>query len=426
MPHPHRLSQGRTISQTEEPGPHTQCEVECMFCGQAIDMASIQDHIDVCDISHQQSTSAAQTSAAQSSASTSAAQSSASTSAAQSSASTSAAQSSASTSAAQSSAAQSSASTTAAQTSVVSTSSTGRVSEICNEEWKLEPDAKAAAKMFQTHLLKDADQKPTLKLTLDMHVTEEDRERAIIGFYKQTNIDWTRPFEVQLKGDCAIGDGVKKYLFSLCLNKVQTGLHLHLVDLLWSRLWLEDCPDLDIVEIVSLLESQTVLTPENVDQVNHLALSWDLPNLTENNRRLLAQQILHHGVIVRRERQMVQLRKGLKDTRVLEMLKEWPELASALFPRSAEAELEPEMIIERIVWPEPDSDEEEEIDDYCTSSSELQQLIEFWTGWAVLPDELYVSVDRDAIPEENKSSSPHSLTMADDLHTKEISTPHRP
>ena len=46
-------------------------------------------------------------------------------------------------------------------------------------------------------------------------------------------------------------------------------------------------------------------------------------------------------VIVRRERQMVQLQKGLKDTRVLEMLKERPELASALFPRSAE--LEPEV-----------------------------------------------------------------------------------
>ncbi|CAL8310478.1 unnamed protein product [Boreogadus saida] len=487
-----------TISQTEEPGPHTQCEVECMFCGQVINMASIQDHIDVCEISHQQSTSAAQTSAqssaaqssaqsaaptsaAQSAASTSAVQSAAPTSAAQSAAPTSAAQSAASTSAAQSSAqssastsaAQSSASTSAAQTSAASTSSTGRVSEICNEEWKLEPDTKAAAKMFQTHLLKDADQKPTLKLTLDMHVTEEDRERAIIGFYKQTNIDWTRPFEVQLKGDCAIGDGVKKYFFSLCLNKLQTGLHLHLdytggktilftgaadhlvpstslpllqgdlfrvagriighsflnrgpllsgmgqclFPLLASKdmgaidaavLQLDDCPDLDIVEIVSLLESQTVLTPENVDQVNHLALSWDLPNLTENNRRLLGQQILHHGVIVRRERQMAQLRKGLKDTRVLQMLKERPELASALFPRSAEAELEPELIIERIVWPEPDSDEEEEIDEYCSvvaylrqyislaSSSELQQLIEFWTGWAVLPDELYVSVDRDA------------------------------
>ncbi|CAL8235939.1 unnamed protein product [Boreogadus saida] len=222
--------------------------------------------------SHQQSTSAAQTSAqssaaqssaqsaaptsaAQSAASTSAAQSAAPTSAAQSAASTSAAQSAASTSAAQSSAqsaaptsaAQSAASTSAAQTSAASTSSTGRVSEICNEEWKLEPDTKAAAKMFQTHLLKDADQKPTLKLTLDMHVTEEDRERAIIGFYKQTNIDWTRPFEVQLKGDCAIGDGVKKYFFSLCLNKLQTGLHLHLGKSILSFKFLNVCGYTDVL-----------------------------------------------------------------------------------------------------------------------------------------------------------------------------------
>lgn len=29
-------------------------------------------------------------------------------------------------------------------------------------------------------------------------------------------------------GDCAIGDGVKKYFFSLCLRKIQTGLHLDL------------------------------------------------------------------------------------------------------------------------------------------------------------------------------------------------------
>ncbi|CAL8239620.1 unnamed protein product [Gadus morhua 'NCC'] len=33
----------KTISQTEEPGPYTQCEVQCLFCGQAIDVASIQD-----------------------------------------------------------------------------------------------------------------------------------------------------------------------------------------------------------------------------------------------------------------------------------------------------------------------------------------------------------------------------------------------
>lgn len=69
-----------------------------------------------------------------------------------------------------------------------------------NLEWKREPDVKMAAQMFRNYKLKDADQKPTLVLTLDLHNTEEERERAIISFYKQTNVDWTRPFEVCLKG----------------------------------------------------------------------------------------------------------------------------------------------------------------------------------------------------------------------------------
>ena len=34
-----------------------------------------------------------------------------------------------------------------------------------------------------------------------------------------------------------------------------------------------------------------------------------------------------------------------------------------------------QMIIERIVWPEPDSDEEEEIDDYCSVVAYLRQYI---------------------------------------------------
>ncbi|XP_076127984.1 uncharacterized protein LOC143109213 [Alosa pseudoharengus] len=216
-----------------------------------------------------------------------------------------------------------------------------------------------AAKMFRNNLMKDADQKPTLVFTLDMNTTEEGRERAMIGFYKQTSVDWTRPLEVRLKGDCAIGDGVKKYFFSLCLKKIQTGLHLdldniggktllfigqmdHLVPssslvllngdlfrvagriighsflnegplltgmgqflfpLLANKdpgedaiLQIQDCPDTDVTDTVCLLESQTVLTVEQIEQVNNLALSWDLPTFTEDNRRLLSAQILHHGV----------------------------------------------------------------------------------------------------------------------------------
>ncbi|XP_062402497.1 uncharacterized protein LOC134093461 [Sardina pilchardus] len=170
---------------------------------------------------------------------------------------------------------------------------------------------------------------------------------------------------------------------------------------------IKDCPDTDITDIVCLLESQTVLTVEEIDQINNLALSWDMPVYTEESRRLLSAQILHHGVIVRRARQMAQLRTGLKDTGVLKMLKERPDLVAVLFSRSAEAEMEAQMVIERIIWPEPDSDEEDEIDSYCSASAFLRQyidtassvqlrhLVEFWTGWAVLPEELYVSVEKD-------------------------------
>ncbi|XP_076129024.1 uncharacterized protein LOC143110083 [Alosa pseudoharengus] len=429
--------QTANLTRTEDPDSHHHSMVECVYCGQNFEMGTIQDHIDACEMlilalnppTRIFATSMATPSPA-----------------------------SASTSFATPSPA--SASTSFATPSPASASTS---------EWKLEPDLKMAAKMFRNNLMKDADQKPTLVFTLDMNTTEEGRERAMIGFYKQTSVDWTRPLEVRLKGDCAIGDGVKKYFFSLCLKKIQTGLHLdldniggktlfigqmdHLVPssslvllngdlfrvagriighsflnegplltgmgqflfpLLANKdpgedaiLQIQDCPDTDVTDTVCLLESQTVLTVEQIEQVNNLALSWDLPTFTEDNGRLLSAQILHHGVIVRRDRQMAQFRKGLKDTGLLKMLKERPELAAVLFPRTAEAEMEPQMITQRVIWPEPDSDDEGDIDDYCSaaaylrqyissaSSSQLRDLVEFWTGWTVLPDQLYVSIDKD-------------------------------
>ena len=50
-----------------------------------------------------------------------------------------------------------------------------------------------------------------------------------------------------MTGDCAIGDGVKKYFFSLCLNKVQTGLHLHLGKSMLSYTFLNICGYTDVL-----------------------------------------------------------------------------------------------------------------------------------------------------------------------------------
>ncbi|KAL7845956.1 hypothetical protein AOLI_G00241480 [Acnodon oligacanthus] len=57
---------------------------------------------------------------------------------------------------------------------------------------------------------------------------------------------------------------------------------------------LDDCPDTDIVEIVSLGPGK--LNEAEHRQVQEEGISWDLPSVTEENRKWLAQCILQHAV----------------------------------------------------------------------------------------------------------------------------------
>ncbi|MED6247105.1 hypothetical protein ATANTOWER_030268, partial [Ataeniobius toweri] len=104
----------------------------------------------------------------------------------------------------------------------------------------------------------------------------------------------------------------------------------------FAALELADCPDTDVLDVVYVLDSQRELTPQERCEVNNLAFGWDLPPINDNNRRWLAEKILQHAVIERRRAQMKQLRKGLKESGVLTMIKERPALAEVLFPKSAE------------------------------------------------------------------------------------------
>lgn len=335
-------------------------------------------------------------------------------------------------------------------------------------KWRTEPDIHKAASMFRYKLLNSSELKPELVARLDLRTTEEDREREILTFYKKPGIDWASPFSVKLGGDAAVGDGVKRHFFSMVMEKIQFGFDLNLENtgrtLLFNGgddhkvpstsralidgdlfrvagraighsfihggpcfyglsssmlqlivasneepivLQLSDCPDTDVVEVVSLLESQQELTAEERCEVNNLAFSWDLPPVNENNRRWLAEKILHHAVIERRLTQMKQLRKGLKETGVLNMIKERFALAAVLFPRSTEQVLDSQTILKRIIWPTPDSDDEEDhisVEETCLvagflrdyiengSSQELHNLLRFWTGWSIPPQHLYVEV----------------------------------
>ncbi|KAL6464611.1 hypothetical protein MHYP_G00269280 [Metynnis hypsauchen] len=105
---------------------------------------------------------------------------------------------------------------------------------------------------------------------------------------------------------------------------------------------------------------------------------------------------------------MQQIKKGLKDTGVLSMIKERPALMEQLFPRAASQVIEPEIILEKIIWPAPDSDEDmdDQLEDSCKvtgflrqyiehgTSQELKKLVQFWVGWTSLPQHLYVEVSR--------------------------------
>ncbi|XP_049419864.1 uncharacterized protein LOC125881002 isoform X2 [Epinephelus fuscoguttatus] len=335
-------------------------------------------------------------------------------------------------------------------------------------EWTTEPDVYKAANMFRRHLLNNAELKPELVARLDLRSTEEDREREILTFYKKPGIDWASPFSVILSGDTAVGDGVKRHFLSMVMEKIQFGFDLDLEStgrtLLFNgtgdhkvpstsrplidgdlfrvaghaighsfihggprftglspamlqqivgsneesaALELSDCPDTDVVDVVSILDSQRELTPQERCEVNNLAFSWDLPRISNNNRRWLAEKILQHAVIERRRTQMKQLRRGLKDSGVVTMIKEHPALVEVLFPRSAEQVMDSQTILKRIIWPMPDSEDEDDhsnmeetclvtgfLRDYIEkgSSQELQLLLKFWTGWSIPPQHLYVEV----------------------------------
>ncbi|XP_041854867.1 uncharacterized protein LOC121648670 [Melanotaenia boesemani] len=123
---------------------------------------------------------------------------------------------------------------------------------------------------------------------------------------------------------------------------------------------LEDVPDLDIRTTIQILDGDKPLSEEQKNEVNTLAISWDLPPVNTENRKWLLQQLLHHAVIGRTIRQTKQIRKGLKDTRLWNLLQDRPETAPIIFPRHAESILTVQAVLSHIVWPGDDSDDDDD------------------------------------------------------------------
>lgn len=305
-------------------------------------------------------------------------------------------------------------------------------------DWKLIKEPAQAAEVFKENLLREHTTGKPLKLRMDVRDNEEDRERALLSFYKQQQ-EWACPLHCTLDGDAAVGQGVTRYFLTTIISKLQFGFHLdlggtgrtllfegepdHLVPaasevLIESSLFrdagrmighsflhggprvtglspavihalfngnpematitTEDCPDLHIRSIIKMLELEE-LTQEQKDTVSDLSLSWDLPAVTKKNQRWLHNKLLVHAVIGRTMRQIKQLRKGLKDVMLWPLLTSRPDVIPLLFPKMVEMQFVPQMVLDKITWPVEDSDDEDEefdIECRCRITGFLRMFIE--------------------------------------------------
>ncbi|XP_016343691.1 uncharacterized protein LOC107689983 [Sinocyclocheilus anshuiensis] len=127
-----------------------------------------------------------------------------------------------------------------------------------------------------------------------------------------------------------------------------------------------DCVDTDVRQVIEMLKGTGELSEEEKRAITDLAVSWDLPGVTSENRRWLLDKLLIHA-----------------------------------------------MILERIIWPKHDEDSEASLEDTCrlagflctfignSSYNILRFLMKFWTGWDVLPRSLDVEVVDGNLPKSS-------------------------
>lgn len=336
--------------------------------------------------------------------------------------------------------------------------------------WENEADPQKACKLFREELLDRCSECPRLSLSLNMFDTEEEQDSAFISFYKQTNVNWAAPFKCRLRGDAAVGEGVTRHVLSMAMQKLKTGFRLNLgsaaptalfegekehrvpsaaavlresnlfemagrmighsflhggfgfsglslpvvtlltggsTDTAASALTLEDCPDIDYRETISLLKNDK-LNAEETTRVTDLCLSWDLPFPTSTNRIWLFQELLAHAVLHRVKQPLKQIRKGLKETGIWPLLADRPDVHPIIFPRESNEELNPQTVIQSITWPQPNSDSDDDdtvplekvslITGFLrkfieeASPKVLRDLMKFWVGWELPTGNLSVEV----------------------------------
>ncbi|CAL8303428.1 unnamed protein product [Arctogadus glacialis] len=296
--------------------------------------------------------------------------------------------------------------------------------------------AKAIAQCVENHLSLHKEENP-LQLSMDIRSSPTEQDMALISFYKPPNVEWGRPLNCRLEANAdetRLFEGepghlvpsashflVESDLFMVAGRMLGhsflhggpslSGLSPAVVHVLLggspetATLTLEDCPDLDIREIIRLLGGESTLSEKDAASVQELAYAWDLPSITETNRRWIFEKLLIHAVIGRVTRQIKQLRRGLKETPMWTVLTQRPDTVDRLLPKEGSGNINPEVLLQRITWPrEDDEDADYSVATICcitgylrqfiahATPTELTDLVKFWTGWEILPRSLSVEV----------------------------------
>ncbi|XP_070406291.1 uncharacterized protein [Nothobranchius furzeri] len=291
-------------------------------------------------------------------------------------------------------------------------------------DWEKEEDPKEACQLFRQQLLERNSKHHHLLLSINMFDSEDDKDSSFIEFYKRNNINWAAPFKCTLTGDAAVGEGVRRHVLSMAMQKLKTGFSINLgsasvtplfegerdhhvpsaagvlrecklfemagrilghnfihggsgfpglslavvnmltggqIETAAAALTLEDVADLDHRETIGLLQKEE-LTAEEISRVTDLCLSWYLPTPNPTNHHWLFQLMLSKTVLHHGIQPIKQIRKGLKETGIWPLLSARPDVHSILFPRESSVELSSQTIIESIRWPQPTCDSDEEDD----------------------------------------------------------------
>ncbi|KAK9515299.1 hypothetical protein VZT92_025954 [Zoarces viviparus] len=351
--------------------------------------------------------------------------------------------------------------------------------EEVTSKWITVSDPKEAGWLFSQDLLHSNRDSNSLFLSVDVRQDEEEQDRTLVTFYKTDDVRWTSPLRCKLQGDVATGSGVDRHMMSTVMFKLMSGFHInfgsaaiakvfegepdHLIpsvsdDLLENNMFtvagrmighsflhrgpsvsglspaiihilfggsmetapvtIRDCPDFDVRDTVTMLEGDDEL--KEFDAIHQLCLSYGLPAPNATNRKLLSEQLLVHAVIERTRRQINQFQKGLKETGLWPLLSRRRDVIPILFPRESEAQVTPQLILDRIVWPscitvifesyKIEDDDESDVTDVRrvsgyletfidkASPAELKSLIKFWIGWEVPATEMKVEIVEAPLP----------------------------